>query len=240
MNSEKKTEIPYPVRINRYLALRGVSTRRGAEEIIRAGKVLINGRPAVLTDRVNEDDEVTLSGMEKRKFRYFAYHKPRGIITHSPQNPGERSIADIAGIPAVFPIGRLDKASEGLIILTDDGRVTERLLSPKSGHEKEYVVTVRERIRPDMIRDLEKGPVLEDGPTKPCLVEQRDANTLVMTITEGRKHQVRRMLDAVGGTVTSLRRIRVMEVRLGSLPAGSARKIKGEELHVFLSDLGLA
>lgn len=238
-SEEQGGGIPYPVRINRYLALTGVSTRRGSEELINAGKVFINGRRAVLTDRVNEGDDVSVSDMRKRDFRYFAYHKPRGIVTHSPQNTGEKSIADIAGIPGVFPVGRLDKASEGLIILTDDGRVTERLLSPRFGHEKEYVVTIRERVRHDMISALEKGPVLEDGPTKPCLVSQRDANTVVMTITEGRKHQVRRMLDAVGGTVTSLRRIRVMDVRLGSLPSGSARKIKGEELRFFLSDLGL-
>lgn len=231
--------IPYPVRINRYLALTGVSTRRGAEDLIRSGKVSINGRTAVLPDRVNEGDTVNVSGVEKRNYRYFAYHKPRGIITHSPQNRGEKSIADVAGIPGVFPVGRLDKMSEGLIILTDDGRVTDRLLSPRHEHEKEYIVTIREQIRPDMIHVLEKGPVLEDGPTKPCTVKKLSDTTLSITLTEGRKHQVRRMLSAVSGTVTALKRVRIMDIRLGTLPSGKHRKLAGEELNHFLSGIGL-
>lgn len=231
--------IPYPVRINRYLALTDVSTRRGAEELIRAGKVSINGRKAVLTDRVNEGDNVVVSGTEKRNYRYFAYHKPKGIITHSPQNRGEKSIANVADIPDVFPVGRLDKASEGLIILTDDGRITERLLSPKHKHEKEYLVTIRENIRPDMIRKLTAGPRLEDGPTKPCAVKKIDKQTLSITLTEGRKHQVRRMLEAVGGTVTALKRIRIMDIRLDALPSGKHRKLTGDELRRFLNLLGL-
>lgn len=233
-------KIPYPVRINRYLALTGVSTRRGAETLIVAGKVSINGHTAVLTDRVNEGDDVAVKTHQKRTFRYFAYHKPRGIITHSPQNPGEKSIADIAGVRGVFPVGRLDKSSEGLIILTDDGRVTERLLSPRFAHEKEYLVTTREDIRPDMLARLAEGPMLEDGPTKPCVAVSRGAHTVVLTITEGRKHQVRRMLDAVNATVTSLRRLRIMNVRLGDLPSGAHRELAGEEKEEFLSSLGLS
>jgi len=231
--------IPYPVRINRYLALTGVSTRRAADDLIRAGKVRINGRMAVLTDRVNEGDDVTVSGPRKRNYRYFAFHKPRGVLTNPERGHAAKAISDVAGIPGVFPVGRLDRMSEGLIILTDDGRVTERLLSPRYDHEKEYVVTIRERIRPDMIHDLEKGPVLEDGPTKPCTVRKISDTTLSITLTEGRKHQVRRMLDAVGGTVTSLRRVRIMGIPLGALSVGRHRKLAGDELTRFLSGIGL-
>ncbi|NTW13770.1 MAG: rRNA pseudouridine synthase [Candidatus Moranbacteria bacterium] len=237
--SQISESIPYPVRINRYLALKGVSTRRGAESLITAGKVTINGRTAVLTDRVNENDDVIVRNHTERKYRYFAYNKPRGIVTHSPQNPGEKAIADVAGIPGVFPVGRLDKSSEGLMILTDDGRVTERLLSPRFAHEKEYLVTVREDVRPDMLARLADGPMLEDGPTKRCVAVSRGSHMISLTITEGRKHQVRRMLDAVGGTVTSLRRIRIMRVPLGNLPSGKHRQFKGDDLQEFLSDLGL-
>jgi len=231
--------IPYPVRINRYLALTGVSTRRRADDLIRAGKVRIHGRAAVLTDRVNESDDVTVSDVDQRKYHYFAYHKPRGILTNPEKGHPAKAISDVAGIPGVFPVGRLDKMSTGLIILTDDGRVTERLLSPKYDHEKEYVVTIRERIRPDMIHGLEKGPMLEDGPTKPCSVKSISDTTLSIVLTEGRKHQVRRMLSAVSGTVTALKRVRIMDIRLGTLPSGKHRKLAGDELKRFLSDIGL-
>ena len=233
------TGIPFPVRINRYLALTGVATRRAAEALIVAKKVLINDRPALLTDRVTAKDKVVVVSVPTRRFRYFAYNKPRGIVTHSPQNPGEKAIADVAGLPGVFPIGRLDKSSEGLMILTDDGRVTERLLSPRFEHEKEYIVTVREDVRPDMLARLADGPMLEDGPTKPCRAVSRGAHTIALTITEGRKHQVRRMLDAVNGTVTSLRRVRIMGVHLGNLPSGAHREFRGEDREKFLSSLGL-
>jgi 23S rRNA pseudouridine2604 synthase len=240
MESKSEREaIPYPVRINRYLALKGVATRRAAEKFIEEGKVIINGRKAVLTDRVDKDDVVTVKSIPKRTYRYFAYHKPRGILTHSPQSKTERAIADIVNIQGIFPIGRLDKDSEGLLILTDDGRVTDRLLSPRFDHEKEYVATIQERVRPDMIARLAEGPILEDGPSKPCRAFSRGSHMITVILTEGRKHQVRRMISAVGGTVTALKRIRVMNIGLGTLPSGEYRAIAGEEKEEFLSALGL-
>jgi 16S rRNA U516 pseudouridylate synthase RsuA-like enzyme len=132
--------IPFPVRINRYLALRGLTTRKAADGLIAAGRVLVNGQPATLGMKVNAEDSVEIQGEVRTKpYRYIAYYKPRGIITHSPVRK-EKSIADIFPEKGVFPIGRLDKASEGLILLTDDGRVTERLLHPRFVHEKEYEV----------------------------------------------------------------------------------------------------
>jgi pseudouridine synthase len=235
----KDDTIPYPVRINRYLALTGVSTRRAAEELILAGKVDINGRRAVLTDRVSENDSVVVREGKRKTYHYIAYSKKRGVLTHSPQRPGERAIADVLPIQGVFPVGRLDKDSEGLIILTDDGRITERLLSSRFDHEKEYEVVLQERVRNDMIENLEKGVVLDDGPAKPRHVVKTDRNTLSMTITEGRKHQVRRMLTAVGGTVVGLRRVRIMNIRLGNLAPGSFRHLRDDERKEFLSALGL-
>ncbi len=238
-NRPERELIPYPVRINRYLALRGIATRRAAEKFIEEGKVLINGKKAALTDRVNEHDTVSVKSLPKRHFRYFAYHKPRGILTHSPQSKAEQAIADVVHLRGVFPVGRLDKDSSGLLILTDDGRVTERLLSSRFNHEKEYVVTIQERTRPDMLAKLAAGPMLEDGPSKPCVATARGSHMISVVLTEGRKHQVRRMLSAVGGTVTKLQRIRVMNILLGDIPSGEYRAIEGAEREAFLFTLGL-
>ncbi|OYV28079.1 MAG: hypothetical protein B7W98_00320, partial [Parcubacteria group bacterium 20-58-5] len=131
----------YPMRINKYLAHEGISTRRGADELIARKKVLINGRVAVIGEKVNEGDTVELRGKSSaKKFVYYAYHKPVGVITHSPQL-GEKDIKQSVALPKdVFPVGRLDKDSSGLIILTNDGRVTDRLLAPGYDHDKEYRV----------------------------------------------------------------------------------------------------
>ena len=180
---KKKDTIPYPVRINRYLALTGVATRRNAEELIVKGKVTINNRKAVLTDRVLQGDEVVVSGHKPKAYRYIAYNKKRGILTHSLPNHKDKSIADVMPTLGIYPIGRLDKDSEGLIILTDDGRITERLLSPRFDHEKEYLVTVQERLRNDMIESMERGLVIEDGPTKPCRIVKKGPNVISMSIT---------------------------------------------------------
>lgn len=237
--TKKKDDIPYPVRINRYLALTGVSTRRGAEELIVKHKVTINNRVAVLTDRVLQGDEVVVKGYKPKSYRYIVYHKKRGILTHSEKGHHDRSIADIFPVSGVYPVGRLDKESEGLIILTNDGRITERLLSPRFNHEKEYLVTVQEHLKNEMIEAMERGIVIEDGPTKPCRIVKKGPRMIAMTITEGRKHQIRRMLSSVGGTVIALKRVRIMNITLGSLAPGAYRDLKGEEKDEFLSSLGL-
>ncbi len=236
---KKKDVIPYPVRINRYLALTGISTRRAAEELILSRKVTINNRVAVLTDRVLQGDEVVVKGFKPKSYRYIAHNKKRGILTHSEKGHDAKAIADVITTPGIYPVGRLDKESEGLIILTDDGRITERLLSPRFDHQKEYLVTVQERLRNDMIEALERGIIIEDGPTKPCTIVKKGPNVISMTITEGRKHQIRRMLTAVGGTVIALKRVRIMNITLGTLAPGASRNISGQEKTEFLSSLGL-
>src|SRR3989344_1458390 len=140
----------YPMRINKYLALKNYATRRGGDELVSKGLVFINGRKAMLGDKVSEADtvEVKLKGKAK-KFVYIAYNKPRGVITHSPQGDEHDIKEALKGAPSlekVFPVGRLDKDSHGLIILTDDARVTDRLLNPKFEHEKEYEVETREKL----------------------------------------------------------------------------------------------
>jgi len=237
-----KDPAEFPVRINKYLALQGYDTRRGADALIRAGIVLVNGTAAVPGQWVQEGDQVQVVRRAPPRYAYFAYHKPLGIITHSPQE-GERGIKEVtkgAGMPPdVFPLGRLDKNSHGLIIMTNDGRVTDRLLNPDRAHEKEYVVRTRNRIRPSFKRAMESGVDIEGYVTRPCKVTVTGEQEFRICLTEGKKHQIRRMVVALHDDVTLLKRTRIMNVTLGGLAPGAARPIAGPELKEFLASLGL-
>ncbi len=228
-------EVAPIIRINKYLADKKYCTRKEADELVKADRVLINGRVAVLGEKVSANDTVEVR-FKPKKFRYFAYHKPRGIITHSAQK-GEVEIVNAIDLQGVFPVGRLDKDSSGLIILTDDGRLTDALLNPAYGHEKEYEVVVSRSLPNNFQRRMEKGVFIGDYTTKPCKVEIRGETKFVITLTEGKKHQIRRMCGAVGKTVEELKRTRIMNVKLGSLAKGSYRKLQGTELEKLLSAL---
>jgi len=224
------------IRINKYLAQKGIATRRDADKIISAGKVLINGVKAVLGDKVSNIDNVEILGKSSKKLVYYAYNKPRGVITHSPQR-GEKDVLESSKLRNVFPIGRLDKDSEGLLILTNDGRITERLLGPDYEHEKEYLVKTRHVIKQSYINIMERGMELEGLMTKPCKAKMLDENSFRIILTEGKKHQIRRMCDALSIPIESLKRVRVMNIRLGSLKENDHREIVGEELKEFLDSL---
>lgn len=240
----------YPMRINKYLAKEGVTTRRGADELVARGKVLINGHVAVLGEKINKEDTVELRGKTTpKKYSYFAYNKPVGVITHSPQE-GEKDIkqntaeaekkAGLSALPQdVFPIGRLDKDSSGLIILTNDGRVTDRLLNPEYEHDKEYRVRTSEALRESFKKTMEAGVDIEGYLTKPCAVRKTGPKSFVITPTEGKKHQIRRMVAALHNTVIELERTRILNIRLDTLKPGAWRAIEGEALKKFLSQIGL-
>lgn len=227
----------FPMRINKYLAHNKYSTRRGADELIEKGLVLINGKKAKLGDKVTETDTVEVKG-KKRTYRYVAYNKPRGIITHSAQE-GEKEIKEIFPVTGLFPVGRLDKDSYGLIILTDDGRLTEALLSPKNEHEKEYVVQTLHELPKDFKHQMERGVVLGDYRTKPCTVRIIGTRKFSIILTEGKKHQIRRMCGVFGQSAVDLQRVRIMNIKLGNLVAGDHRAIEGRELEEFLKAVGL-
>lgn len=236
----------YPMRINKYLALQGLSTRRGADELIGKKKVYINGRVAQLGDKVTETDKVEMKrGHTPAAPRiYVAYNKPRGVITHSPDEEKDEEdikmlLEESPELKGVFPIGRLDKDSSGLIILTNDGRITDRLLNPKFEHEKEYMVTTVQPLRPSFKEHMEKGVEIEDYRTKPAQVTVRGENRFSIILTEGKKHQVRRMVVAMRNEVKTLERTRVMNIELGRLSRGDWRYIEGKELATFLKSLGL-
>jgi 23S rRNA pseudouridine2604 synthase len=241
-NKPQTNDITWPMRINRYLALNNYASRREADALIEKGVVLINGKKAKIGDKVQENDVVTVDAKVQaigKKYVYFAYHKPRGIVTHSPKD-GQRSIAEVTyTADDVFPVGRLDKNSRGLIILSNDGRITDKLLNPEREHEKEYVVTVNKPITNIFLKVMRQGVQLEDFKTKPCVVEKKDETTFHITLTEGKKHQIRRMCTALGWEVVDLKRVRIMNIKLATLATGQQRKIQGAELEMLLKSLGI-
>jgi len=220
----KKSNTKIGVRINKYLALKKIATRRGADELVKQKKVFINGKLAVLGSQVNEKDVVEVKGAEKKEYKYFAYNKPIGIETDSPRED-------------LFPLGRLDKASHGLLILTNDGRITDQLLNPKYFHEKEYVVKTLNKLRSSFKQKMEAGVNIEGYKTKPCKVKILNEFSFKVTLTEGKKHQIRRMCSALFQEVADLKRERIMNIKLGNLKAGALREIKGEELTTFLNPI---
>lgn len=233
-------EPSFPMRINKYLALHKHSTRRGADEIIEKKQVFINGRLAVLGDKVLETDKVEVKYRgPKKELMYIAYNKPKGIVTHSSQK-GDREIKHVFPIKDVFPIGRLDKDSHGLIIMTNDGRITDRLLSPEHLHDKEYAVTTKEKLRTSFKANMEKGVKIEHEQTKPCKVTLTGDRSFKVILTEGKKHQIRRMCSALFQEVDDLKRIRIMNIHLGDLKEGQYRMIEGQEKEQFLKALDLA
>lgn len=229
------------MRINKYLASQGIASRREADTLIAAGKILVNGVKAEVGQLVEASDTVELIGKTKPK-RYFAYYKGRGVITHSPA-PGETDIAARLakdyGLTDVAPVGRLDKDSEGLIILTNDGRITGPLLDSDRANEKEYDVTVDKKVSGMFLRAMAHGVDIEGYRTKPAVVIANEKNEFRfrITLTEGKKHQIRRMCAALGYQVQTLKRVRIINIELGKLKPNQHRKISGEELRVFLQAL---
>jgi len=234
------SEIKYPIRINRYLAMKNICSRREADEFIKAGKIAINGRKAVLGDKVGEKDLVEVVKKLNKEYIYLAFNKPKRVITHSPQGE-EKSIEEIVNYPKkVFPIGRLDKDSRGLIILTNDGRITDKLLNPESNHEKEYVVKVHKPISQSFVKKLCGGVILDDGyRTKTCRAKQINDYLFSIILTEGKKRQIRRMCQVLGYEVVDLKRVRILNIKLGDLHSAQARKITGKELADFLLKIGM-
>ncbi len=233
----------YPMRINKYLAHQKITTRIGADALVSRGDVFINGKRALLGSKVNKEDKVEVRGKNSIKnYVYYAYNKPQGVITHSPQDE-EKDIKEKIkneNIPKdIFPVGRLDKDSHGLMILTNDGRITDLLLNPKYIHEKEYAVKTTKKLRANFKEKMEAGVNIEGYKTKPCKVEIVNENMFRIKLTEGKKHQIRRMCSALFQEVADLKRTRIMNIELGKISNNSFREIKGKELETFLKSLGI-
>lgn len=234
----------FPMRLNKFLAHQGYATRRSADTLIEKRRVFVNGKPAFLGQKVEAEDLVEIKDFDTTSFRYILYYKPRGVITHSPEGDEVDIITRIKNdhqISGVAPIGRLDKDSEGLILLTNDGRVTDRILNPKLAHEREYEVAVDKKVTQNFLNHLERGVDIEGYMTKPAKAIFNKANEkgFIITLTEGKKHQVRRMCAAFGYQVRALKRTRMLDFELKSLQPGAKYELNQYEVKAFQTKLGL-
>ena len=235
-------QIEYPIRINRYLYLNNYCSRRKADEMIEKGAVKINGKIAVLGQKVNEKDNVEVgSSIKKLKqnYEYFIINKPIGVVSHNPLE-GEKSIEEFfPPVKKLAPVGRLDKKSEGLMLMTNDGRIIDKMLNPKYEHEKEYSVRVDKVVKESFKRKMEAGVDIEGYKTKPCKVVITGEKSFRIVLTEGKKHQIRRMCAALDQQVRNLKRVRIMSLRLSGLQSGENRALFQDEKMELLKSIGI-
>jgi len=225
------------MRLNKYLSESGAWSRREADRLIEEGRVTINGARAPLGAQVNEGDEVSVDGETvggaRKKIRpvYIALNKPVGI-TCTTERHVEGNIVDFVDHPErVFPIGRLDKDSEGLILLTNDGDIVNEVLRAEHAHEKEYLVVVDRSVENEHVTALARGVHIGGGETtKPCKVQRLGPKLLRFTLTQGLNRQIRRMCEALGYNVEALKRVRIMHIQLGHLAVGRWRNLTAQEI----------
>lgn len=229
------------VRLQKFIAECGVASRRNAEKLISANRVSVNGNVAKLGAKINPDkDKVFVDGklLKQREPKiYIKLNKPRGVVSSCRKFEGEETILDIVrNIPfRLYPIGRLDKDSEGLIILTNDGYLANRLMHPRYEHEKEYEVNLRFPIINDQLKKLEQGVVIDGKKTLPAKVSKLDKSKIKIVLKEGKKRQIRMMIDAVKNKVVYLRRVRIKNIQLGQLMPGKYAYLTASEVHEVLS-----
>lgn len=235
-------ESPSPkLRLNKYLAERAGVSRREADRLIESGHVSVNGRMAELGQQVTRHDLVELDGFSidprRSRLHYLAFNKPVGVVcTTDRREP--RNIIDHIGFPArIFPIGRLDADSEGLILLTNDGDIVNLILRARYGHEKAYDVWVNRPIDTEFIERMAAGVPILGTITKPCEIRQVGRKRFHIILTQGLNRQIRRMCEALGYEVVRLRRRRIMHIELGRLPVGSWRELTAGELGRLFEDI---
>ncbi len=232
------------MRINKFFTDNGICSRREADRWIEAGRVTINGQVAKLGDQFEEGDVVCVDGhvlkLKEKKPVIIAYNKPVGVeCTSDPEVPN--NIIDAVNYSErIFHIGRLDKMSEGLILLTNMGDIVNKILRRRYGHEKEYVVVFSEDLSNESLKKLARGvDIGDETPTEPCKVRPLGKNRVCIVLREGRNRQIRRMADALGLRVVRLKRVRVMNVELGELPSGRWRHLTDEEHDELMAALEL-
>jgi 23S rRNA pseudouridine2605 synthase len=221
------------VRLNAYLARAGVASRRRADELIKAGRVSVNGRPGELNDFVGKRDVVEVDGrrVAAQELAYVLLHKPAGVVTTARDPQGRRTVVDLIDhLSRLVPVGRLDADTTGALLLTNDGELAHRLAHPRYEVDKVYEVEVEGEPDPDALRRLAEGVELEDGRTAPAQVRRLGPSRIELTIHEGRKHQVKRMCDAVGHPVARLHRSRYAGLGVAGLAPGEWRELTGAEV----------
>lgn len=224
-------------RINKYLSEIGYCSRREADRLIEAGRVLVNGKKIEMGFKVSPDDKISVNGemvnQLKNKNVYLAFNKPKGIVCTTDTDVEKDNIIDFINYPKrIFPIGRLDKPSEGLIFLTNDGDIVNKILRARNNHEKEYIVTVNKPVTKDFIYKMSNGVPVMDTVTRKCFVKQTHKNQFKIILTQGLNRQIRRMCEYLNYRVTYLKRVRIMNVKL-DIKVGKWRYLKPEELETL-------
>ncbi len=221
------------ISLNKFISQTGICSRREADQWILAGRVEINGQPTQKGNRVYPGDKVTVDGKplkDKPKSIYLAFHKPVGV-TCTTDRRDKDNIIDFIKYPArIFPIGRLDKASSGLIFLTNDGDIVNEILREENQHEKEYIVKVNRPISQRFVERMIQGVPILGTKTKRCIVEKQSKFVFRIILTQGLNRQIRRMCEFLNYKVVSLKRVRIMQVRLGKLEVGRWRNLSSEEI----------
>ena len=231
------------IRLNKYLSDAGVCSRREADRLMEAGRVTVDGREACPGTRVTPGQRVEVDGQSvepEDEFILLAFHKPRGVVCTTDTRWGDRTIYDVLSFPKrVYSIGRLDKDSEGLLLLTNQGEILNKILRGGNYHEKEYVVTVNRKVTQEFLSRLSGGVYLEElgMRTRPCRVWAVGEQQFHIVLTQGLNRQIRRMCKAFDYRVVRLVRVRVMNVRLGQLRPGEYRNVAGKELETLLQQL---
>ena len=222
-------------RINKYLSEVGYCSRRVADSLIEEGKVTINGEIPEMGTKVEDGDQVEVEGQRiekstKHEKIYLVFNKPAGIVCTTDRRVESDNIIDFIKYPTrIFPIGRLDKPSEGLIFLTNDGDIVNKILRARNNHEKEYIVSVNRPINRDFIQSMSNGVVILDTITKNCFVNQLGTKKFIIILTKGLNRQIRRMCESLGFRVKSLKRVRIMNIKL-DVSIGEYREFTKEEL----------
>lgn len=229
------------VRINKYLSECGVCSRREADRLIEEGRVTVDGVPAVAGVKVSADNEVLVDGKPVAKVDeevILAVCKPVGIVCTTARHTNEENIVDMLHFPTrVFPVGRLDKMSEGLILMTNIGEISDKILRGRNQHEKEYEVEVNHPVNKAFLDKMRQGVEILDTVTRPCKAWKTGEKTFSIILTQGLNRQIRRMCEACGYRVTHLRRVRVMNITLGNLKPGEYRRVEGAEREELLAEL---
>lgn len=221
------------IRLNKFLSDAGVCSRREADRLIEAGRIMVNDKLPVMGQKVTSKDIVKVDNKivsREEEQIVIAFNKPVGVeCTTDKENPD--NIVDFIGYEKrIYPIGRLDKNSQGLILLTNDGSIVNNILKASNYHEKEYIVTVDKPVTEDFVEKMSKGVKILDQVTRPCIVKRNGKHTFNIVLTQGLNRQIRRMCQTLGYNVQKLKRIRIMDIELGNLPIGQYRDLTDNEI----------
>ncbi len=234
-------KIEFPIRINRYLYLKNICSRREADRLIEKKLILVNGKMAKIGMQIKKNDKVELKKEGKEKLsqkKIIIFNKPVGVVSHNPQFSEEEPNDFLPFKEKLSPIGRLDKLSHGLMIMSDDGRLVNKMLNPEFKHEKEYYVAIDKKMDSNFLKSMARGVDIEGYITKPAKIEKINNRSFKLILTEGKKHQIRRMCSALGYSVEDLERIRFMNINLGNLEEGSWRKLTNKEHNILMKNIG--